>query len=175
MGKRNRYTVQIKTEISQAAAYFIDQIVKESNGGFRSRSEFARVALIEGILSLEPGLGNYLSKEETNVLGRYSYSHRNGQKSIIPPESVINNNNPTGNGKRKRYTVQILTELSKASDDFLFIILDNKNYRDSYNLYSRSDFFRRIIIKCIVFYKTEAMDFISEKEREMYEHDKHFF
>lgn len=175
MEKRNRYTVQIKTEISQAAAYFVDQIVNESKGRFRSRSEFARVSLILGILSLEPGLENYLSKEEKKVISRFSHSPRNEKKSIIPPEDVINNNNPTGNGKRKRYTVQILTELSEASNDFLFIILDNDNYRYSYDLSSRSNFFHRMILKNIVFYKTEAIDFISEKEREMCEHDEHFF
>lgn len=175
MEKRKRYTYQIKTEVSQSAAYFIDQIVNESKGRFRSRSEFARVALINGIVSLEPGLGNCLSKEEKKVISRFSHSPRNEKKSIIPPEDVINNNNPTGSGKRKRYTVQILTELSEASNDFLFIILDNDDYRYWYDLSSRSNFFHRMILKNIVFYKTEAIDFISEKEREMCEHDKRFF
>ncbi|NLU29533.1 MAG: hypothetical protein GXX03_06700 [Bacteroidales bacterium] len=190
MEKRNRYTVQIKTEISQTAAYFIDQIVKQAPKTFKSRSDFVRKALLYNMAEYDDKPENYFSKEERNVYGTYC----NPNISFTPPpEAIINKSQPVGNSNRKRYTVQVCTELSNMFNIFLkkymnetyfqficneienndMIAEKDKKIIIAYNFanikeVNRSSFLRRVIIYHIVKLIPSALYHLPEKEREGY-------
>jgi Arc/MetJ-type ribon-helix-helix transcriptional regulator len=164
MEKRKRYTVQIKTEISQVAAYFIDQIVKESNGRFKSISDFVRVTILKEIDELHPGLSRYyhlMPKRELEALNN-TYYPRSSVRQITEayPVEILNNSNPVGNGNRNRYTVQVRTELSETANDFLGFIFEDNEYSCS-----RSDFLRGVLINKIVKFKPKSIEYLSVKEK----------
>lgn len=186
MEKRKRYTVQIKTEISQAAAYFIDQIVELSQESFKSRSDFVRKSMLLSIASNDGSIENYFSKEEKKAFSDF-FSPYNKLKFIPPPEDIIKKTNPTGNEKRKRYTVQIRTELSKDLSDFLnnsLVKLSLKKYNlpallgldpstreevltyiYKHKMISRSEFLRGSILETIVKFNPYALEYFSDKEK----------
>lgn len=143
MEKRKRNTVQIKTEISQVAAYFIDQIVMQAPKTFKSRSDFVKKALmneLRGFIKehiflsyqldgdLEPAEVRYLSKSEADYLSNYNFT-KPRISLIPPPEEVIKETHPVANGSRKRYTVQALTEISIGLNQFIEKYIDRMKYQ----------------------------------------------
>lgn len=186
MEKRKRYTFQVKTEVSQSAAYFIDQIVEKSHGYYKSRSDFVKEALLCQIQLLKSG-EDYLSKEEIKILNRGGDRLPRIDLIEIPSTEIINSLHPVGRGKRKRYNVQVGTEISKglknALNEVLMMIAVNRlnvyptpsDLRDklfqkiviSYineDLYSVSNFLNIIIIQRILAHKPLALEYLSEKE-----------
>lgn len=144
MEKRKRNTVQIKTEISQVAAYFIDQIVKQAPKTFKSRSDFVKKALMselhgfifEYILlsyklhgDLNPTEEKYLSKYEKDYLSNYNFTKPHISLIQPPPEEVIKETHPVANGNRKRYTVQALTEISIGLNQFIEKYIDQMKFQ----------------------------------------------
>lgn len=169
MEKRKRYTYQIKTEVSQSAAYFIDQIVDKSKGYYKSRSDFVRKNLLLKIIEIEPVVEEYLSKSEMKNVLHVRYPRI--ELIDIPSFDIINSTQHIGNSKRKRYTVQVGTELSKAP--YLYVGRICEIYKD-YELYSYNSFLRRLVIRSILKHKPLAFKYLSEKERLEYEKYKDF-
>jgi hypothetical protein len=143
MEKRKRNTVQIKTEISQVAAYFIDQIVMQAPKAFKSRSGFVKKALMNELCGfikehiflsyqldgdLEPAEVRYLSKSEADYLSNYNLT-KPRISSIPPPEEVVKKTHPVANGSRKRYTVQALTEISIGLNQFIEKYIDQMKFQ----------------------------------------------
>lgn len=134
MEKRKRNTVQIKTEISQVAAYFIDQIMMQAPKTFKSRSDFVKKALMNELCGfineyiflsyqldgdLKPAEVRYLSKSEADYLANYNFTKPHISLIQPPPEDVVKETHPVVNGNRKRYTVQALTEISIGLNQFI--------------------------------------------------------
>ena len=143
MEKRKRNTVQIKTEISQTAAYFIDQIVKQAPKAFKSRSGFVKKALmgeLRGFINeyiflsykldgdLKPAEVRYLSKSEADFVSNYNFT-KPRISLIPPPEEVIKETHPVANGNRKRYTVQALTEISIGLNQFIDMYISKMKFQ----------------------------------------------
>ena len=143
MEKRNRYTVQIKTEISQAAAYFIDQLVMQAPKTFKSRSDFVKRALmseLRGFINeyillsykldgdLNPTEVKYLSKYEADYISNYNFT-KPRISLTPPPEEVIKETHPVANGNRKRYTVQALTEISIGLNQFIEMYISKMKFQ----------------------------------------------
>lgn len=144
MEKRKRYTYQIKTEVSQSAAYFIDQIVDKSKGYYKSRSDFVKKALISELYAfiLEDILlsyklhgdfnvmeTKYFSKSEANFISNYNFTKPHISLIQPPPEDVVKETHPVVNGNRKRYTVQALTEISIGLNQFIEKYIDQMKFQ----------------------------------------------